>query len=104
MPWTDDFSNELGRQVRGLVATDEMTRSLYSTDASIYQSTPLGVVVPADDDDVRATVEFAARYGLPFLPRGGGTSLEGQTVNEAVVLDLSAVSYTHLTLPTIYSV
>ncbi len=89
MPWTDDFSNELGSEVRGLVATDAMTRSLYSTDASIYQSTPLAVVVPDDDDDIRATVEFAARHGLPFLPRGGGTSLEGQTVNEAVVLDLS---------------
>ena len=89
MPWTDDFSNELGSEVRGVVATDAMTRSLYSTDASIYQSTPLAVVVPNDDDDISATVEFAARHGLPFLPRGGGTSLEGQTVNEAVVLDLS---------------
>ena len=90
MPWTDDFANELGRQVRGHVAADAMTRALYSTDASIYRSTPLAVVIPRDEDDTRATVEFAARHGLPFLPRGGGTSLEGQTVNEAVVLDMSA--------------
>jgi FAD/FMN-containing dehydrogenase/Fe-S oxidoreductase len=72
------------------VAADPMTRALYSTDASIYRSMPIAVVVPRDDDDVRATVEFAARHGLPFLPRGGGTSLEGQTINEAVIIDLSA--------------
>jgi len=89
MPWTDDFSNELGREIRGRVIADATTRALYSTDASIYQAMPLAVVVPSDDDDVRATVEFVARHGLPFLPRGGGTSLEGQTVSEAVVLDLS---------------
>ena len=90
MSWADDFASELGGRIRGRVAADPMTRALYSTDASIYKSTPLGVVIPRDDDDVMATVEYAARHGLPFLPRGGGTSLEGQTVNEALVLDLSS--------------
>ena len=89
MSWTEDFAGELGKRIRGRVAADPMTRALYSTDASIYSATPLGVVVPRVEDDVRATVELAARYRLPFLPRGGGTSLEGQTVNEAVVLDFS---------------
>ena len=89
MPWTDDLANELGRQIRGTVSADPMTRALYSTDASIYQAVPIAAVVPHDEDDVRATTEFAAKHGLPFLPRGGGTSLEGQTVNEALVLDLS---------------
>ena len=89
MPWTDDLQHELGSQIRGTVSADAMTRSLYSTDASIYQAMPMAVVVPRDEDDVRATVEMAAQRGLPFLPRGGGTSLEGQTVSAAVVLDLS---------------
>ena len=90
MGWTDDLAAELGREIRGTVAADPMTRVLYSTDASIYQEMPIAVVIPREDDDVRATVEFAAKHGLPLLPRGGGTSLEGQTVNEAVVLDFTA--------------
>jgi len=90
MSWTDDLASELGGRIRGRVAADPMTRALYSTDASIYKATPLGAVIPLDDDDVHATVEYAARHGLPLLPRGGGTSLEGQTVNEALVVDLSA--------------
>lgn len=90
MSWTDDFTRELGGRIRGRVAADAMTRALYSTDASIYRATPLAVVVPRDEEDARAAVEYAASRGLPFLPRGGGTSLEGQTVNEALVLDLSA--------------
>jgi len=89
MAWMDDFTSELSGRIRGRVAADPMTRALYSTDASIYRSTPMAVVVPRDDDDVRATIELAARHSLPFLPRGGGTSLEGQTVNEAVIIDLS---------------
>jgi FAD/FMN-containing dehydrogenase/Fe-S oxidoreductase len=90
MSWTADFASELGGRIRGRVAADPMTRALYSTDASIYRSMPLAAVIPRDDDDVRATVEYAARRGLPLLPRGGGTSLEGQTVNEALIVDLSA--------------
>ncbi len=90
MSWTDDLASELGGRIRGRVAADPMSRELYSTDASIYKATPLAAVIPRDEDDVRATVAYAAERGLPFLPRGGGTSLEGQTVNEALVLDLAA--------------
>jgi len=89
MSWSEDFASELSGRIRGRVAADPMTRALYSTDASIYRQVPLAAVIPRDEDDVRATVEYTAQHGLPFLPRGGGTSLEGQTVNEAVVLDLS---------------
>src|SRR5690606_23724982 len=54
-----------------------------------YRLTPLGVVVPLDVADVRAAVAVAARHGAPVLARGGGTSLAGQTVGEAVVIDMS---------------
>ena len=66
-----------------------MTRALYSTDASIYQVEPIGVVLPKNEEDVIAVVETAARHGVPVLPRGGGTSLAGQAVGRAVVLDFS---------------
>ncbi len=68
---------------------DAYTKVLYSTDASIYQIEPIGVVIPKHKQDVLATVRLAAKYGLPVLPRGGGTSLSGQTVGHAVVLDFS---------------
>ena len=80
---------DLGRLVEGEVRFDPMTRALYSTDASIYQVEPIGVVLPKGVEDVIAVVETAARHGVPVLPRGGGTSLAGQAVGRAVVLDFS---------------
>jgi FAD/FMN-containing dehydrogenase/Fe-S oxidoreductase len=71
------------------VRFDDMTRVLYSTDASIYEIEPLGVVIPRTTDDVLATVEICASHGVPILPRGAGTSLCGQAVGRAVVLDMS---------------
>ncbi len=66
-----------------------MSRLLYSTDASSYEILPVGVVLPRDADDVAAAVAVAAAYEVPVLPRGSGTSLSGQTVGAALVLDLS---------------
>src|SRR5438093_5895809 len=75
--------------MRGDVRFDPGSRLLYSTDASMYQVEPVGVVIPRDADDVQAALEVAARLGVAVLPRGGGTSLTGQTVNDALVLDFS---------------
>ncbi|WP_435195214.1 FAD-binding and (Fe-S)-binding domain-containing protein [Natronomonas sp. EA1] len=80
---------DLRSLVEGEVRFDEFTRQQYATDASAYEVTPVGVVFPTDTDDVAATVEYCAEREIPVLPRGGGTSLAGQTVNEAVVLDFS---------------
>ena len=84
-----DLAAELERRVSGEVRLDDFSRTLYSTDASIYQMQPVGVVTPRDADDVVAVVEMANREGIPVLPRGAGTSLSGQTVNHAIVLDFS---------------
>ena len=86
---TRELVEELGRRVAGEVRFDKMTRVLYSTDASIYQIEPIGVVIPRNGDDVVAVLETANRYGVPVLPRGGGTSLAGQTVGHAIVIDFS---------------
>ncbi|MBC5810401.1 MAG: FAD-binding oxidoreductase, partial [Candidatus Eremiobacteraeota bacterium] len=82
-------AQRLRREVRGDVAFDAVTCGLYATDASIYQIVPLGVVVPRTVDDVVAVRSICADAGVPLLPRGGGTSQCGQTVNRAVVLDTS---------------
>lgn len=84
-----ELETDLTHAVRGEVRFDEMTRGLYSTDASVYQIEPLGVVFPRDHADVVAAVQVAARHRVPILPRGGGTSLSGQSVARALVLDLS---------------
>ncbi len=75
--------------LRGEVRFSTHDRLLYSTDASVYQVTPLGVVTPVDADDVTALMRFADHEKVPVLPRGGGTSLAGQCTNRAVVADLS---------------
>ena len=83
------FERDLRRRVRGEVCFDRVTRGIFATDASNYQIQPVAVVLPLDEADVRAAVTVAAEHGVPILPRGGGTSLAGQTVAAAMVLDLS---------------
>jgi FAD/FMN-containing dehydrogenase/Fe-S oxidoreductase len=81
--------SDLESVVEGEVRFDSYTRQLYATDASVYEQTPIGVVFPRSTADVVAVVEYCAEREIPVLPRGGGTSLAGQTVNEAVVLDFA---------------
>ncbi len=84
-----DLAADLTRELDGEVAFDAYTRTLFSRDASMYAITPVGVAFPRHADDVVAAVALAARYSVPVLPRGGGTSLAGQTVGPGLVLDLS---------------
>ena len=85
----DEMVHDLDRLVSGEVRFDKMSRVLYSTDASIYQIEPVGVVLPRNAEDVIAVVETANKYGVSVLPRGGGTSLGGQTVGHSIVMDFS---------------
>src|SRR5919198_4311259 len=83
------LASRLRKVVRGEVLFDAFSRGRYSTDASIYQIEPIGVVLPRDEDDLVAAVQIAAEEGVPLLARGGATSQCGQTVGEALVLDCS---------------
>ena len=80
---------ELRDRVDGDIRFDEYSRQLYATDASAYEVTPVGVVYPRSTADVAAVMDYCAARKIPVLPRGGGTSLAGQSVNEAVVLDFT---------------
>lgn len=83
-----DFIHDLQRA--GLeIRTDVATRTIYSTDASLYQIAPLGAAFPLTLDHLNATVELAAQYRVPVLARGAGSSLAGQAVGEALILDCS---------------
>jgi len=79
----------LKAELRGSLFDDSFARGRYATDASIYQMMPHGVVVPESLEDVEATLAFARAEGMAILPRGGGTSQCGQTVNHALVIDTS---------------
>ena len=79
----------LEHRLHGEARFDDYSRALYSTDASNHQVTPLGVVLPETEEDLFAVVEIAAELGVPLLPRGGGTSLSGAAVGEALILDCS---------------
>jgi len=87
------MGNALIRQlddlIDGVVLFDGHSRGLYSTDASIYQVMPLGAVIPRSLEGARKAVEICGANRVGMLPRGGGTSLAGQCVNEAVVIDVS---------------
>src|SRR5207249_5585108 len=85
----DALVRHLRRQLRGEVRFDATSRRLYSTDASIYQIEPLGVVIPKTLADVVATVQIAAETQTPLTARGGGTSLSVQSIGPGIVLDCS---------------
>jgi FAD/FMN-containing dehydrogenase len=79
----------LRREIDGEVLFDAGSRGRYSTDASIYQIEPIGVVLPRSEEALRAAVAIAAEEGVPVLPRGAGSSQCGQTVGAALVIDHS---------------
>src|SRR5260370_37501427 len=77
----------LRKEIEGEVMFDAASRGRYSTDASIYQIEPLGVVVPRTEEAARAALAITLEAGMPVLPRGAGTSQCGQAVGEALVVD-----------------
>jgi len=85
----EDLYHCLKSRLNGEVRFDRASRLMYSTDASIYEIEPIGVVIPRTHEDVFATMEIARDFKVPVLPRGAGTSLAGQTVGDAVVIDMS---------------
>src|SRR5436190_19124741 len=74
--------------VRGDVLFDDITRTLYSTDASLFEVRPLGVVAPRDEEDVCALVRYAAEHEIPLVPRGAGTGVAGGALGGGLVVDL----------------
>ncbi len=83
------IETRLRKHIRGEVRFSAGDRALYAADGSNYRQTPIGVVIPRDEDDVIATVAIAREFDAPVLPRGCGTSLAGQCCNVAVVMDFS---------------
>ncbi len=83
------LQRDLEQRIAGEVRFDPVSRALYSTDASVYQIEPLGVVIPRTHDDVVRTIEIARRHGVSITARGGGTSQAGQAIGAGLQLDTS---------------
>ena len=83
------LEKDLRRHVSGEVRFDAGTLAMYANDASNFRQVPIGVVIPKTVEDVVATMAACHRYRAPVVSRGGGTSLSGETVNVAVVIDFS---------------
>ncbi len=82
-----DYLSDLQKRIQGELRTDIFDLAQYSTDASIHQVMPYGVLIPKSMDDVQDAIELAAKYKVPVLPRTAGTSLAGQATNAALVID-----------------
>src|SRR5437899_10402379 len=92
------LADALRASISGEVRFDAGSQALYATDGSNYRQVPVGVVIPTNAEDVIQTVALCRRYHVPLLPRGGGTSLAGQTCNTAIVLDMSKYMRTILAI------
>src|SRR5262245_4078030 len=83
------LERHLKKSIQGEVRFDGATRGLYSTDASIYRIEPFGVVIPRTVEDVHIIVQIANEHRVPLVPRGGGTSLSGQSIGPGIIVDAS---------------
>src|SRR3954469_17166466 len=77
----------LRKELDAEVLFDRASRGRYSTDASIYQVEPIGIVLPRSEEAARTAIAIAAEEGVPLLPRGAGSSQCGQAVGAALVID-----------------
>jgi FAD/FMN-containing dehydrogenase/Fe-S oxidoreductase len=89
LPLVPDLQAALAQAVEGEVRWDRLSRALYSTDASVYQIVPLGVVLPRTEDDILAVLGICTQHRIPLTARGGGTSQAGQAIGSGVILDCS---------------
>jgi FAD/FMN-containing dehydrogenase/Fe-S oxidoreductase len=83
------LQRELESQIEGEVRFDAVSRALYSTDASVYQIHPLGVVVAKSREDLIRIVRIASQFRCPITLRGGGTAQAGQSIGAGLQVDTS---------------
>src|SRR5579885_271958 len=89
LPQREHIRDDLKGILKGELLFDDLSCALYSTDASIFEVRPIGVVVPRDEEDVQALVRYAAEHRVPLVPRGAGTGVAGESLGTGLVVDLS---------------
>ncbi|UII79439.1 FAD-binding and (Fe-S)-binding domain-containing protein [Flagellimonas sp. CMM7] len=79
----------LTQELQGELLIDDLSRTLYATDASVYRKQPTAVAYPLTKEDIQVLISFANKHGIGLIPRTAGTSLAGQCVGEGIVVDVS---------------
>lgn len=85
----NEHFQHLSNQLEGEIYTDQLLKSLYATDASVYREIPLAVAFPKEIEDIKHLIRFAKKHNLSLIPRSAGTSLAGQCVGNGIVVDVS---------------
>jgi FAD/FMN-containing dehydrogenase/Fe-S oxidoreductase len=80
---------QLSQSLEGTLLYDELNKTIYSTDASVYKFRPIGVALPKTEQDISKLIRFAAENKISLTPRTAGTSLAGQTVGNGIIIDVS---------------
>jgi len=80
---------QLVDQLKGELFFDDLHKTIYATDASVYRKIPLAVCYPKDKNDLKKLIHFAKEQHITLIPRTAGTSLAGQCVGEGIVVDVS---------------
>ena len=88
-PQRERIRDDLKGILKGELLFDDLTRTLYSTDASIFEVRPAGIVVPRDEEDVQALVRYASEHQVPLVARGAGTGVAGESLGAGLIIDLS---------------
>lgn len=83
------LADDLRGLFRGAILRDEVSRTLYATDASLFELRPQSVAIPEDEADLQTLLEYAHDHSIAIFPRGGGTGLAGESLGEGLVVDLS---------------
>ncbi len=89
LPQRERIRDDLKGLLKGELLFDDLSCVLYSTDASIFEVRPAGVVVPRDEEDVQALVRYAGEHQVPLVPRGAGTGLAGESLGDGLIVDFS---------------
>ena len=86
---TNSVLEQLHKSLKGEVLFDDLHKTLYATDASVYRKIPFAVDFPKDENDIKVLIDFANKNSITLIPRTAGTSLAGQCVGDGIVVDVS---------------
>ena len=80
---------QLAKSLEGSLLFDELHKTIYATDASVYKMHPIAVAIPKTEQDIVILIQFATKHKISLTPRTAGTSLAGQTVGKGIIVDVS---------------
>ncbi|MGC2288851.1 MAG: FAD-binding oxidoreductase, partial [Thermoplasmata archaeon] len=91
VPLSRDASEALRSEIVGTITDDPDALTRFASDASHLFQLPAAAIAPRDRDDLQQLVTWARRWKVPLVGRGGGSSLDGESVPppDGVVVDFS---------------